>query len=133
MAERALMVMTRRVLTRFPFKQSIGSQSLILSQLSDSRSEIEQARLLTLQTASMMDRLGNKIARQYISMIKVVAPKMALNVIDRAIQASGGQGVSQDTELAYMWIGARSLRIADGPDAVHERVVARLELAKAKL
>ena len=133
MAERCLEVMIRRVLTRFPFKKAIGDQSLVLTKISDSRSEIEQARLLTLQTACMMDKLGNKVARQYISMIKVVAPRMALNVVDRAIQACGGQGVSQDSELAYIWAGARSLRIADGPDAVHERVVARLELAKAKL
>jgi acyl-CoA dehydrogenase len=84
-----------------------------------SRIEIEQARLLTMQAAVMMDTIGNKRARQHIAMIKVVAPNTALNVVDRAIQVFGGAGVCQDFELAYLWAGLRTLRIADGPDAVH--------------
>jgi acyl-CoA dehydrogenase len=92
--------------------------------------EIEQARLLTLKAAHMMDTVGNKAAQAEIAMIKVVAPKMLLAVIDRAIQAHGGGGVSQDFGLAYAWARSRVMRIVDGPDEVHRRAIARVELRK---
>jgi acyl-CoA dehydrogenase len=92
--------------------------------------EIDQARLLTLQAAHMMDTVGNKEARREIAMIKVVAPKMAQKLVDRAIQVHGGGGVSQDFHLAYAYARTRTMRIVDGPDAVHEEAVARLELRK---
>jgi len=133
MAERALNTMKRRVLTRTAFKTLLSKFATTQCDIAQSRCDIEQARLLTLQCAFMMDTLGNKHARDYISMIKIVAPNMACRVIDRAIQAYGAGGVSQDTELAYFWSSARSLRIADGPDVVHEKVIAKLELLHSKL
>jgi acyl-CoA dehydrogenase len=128
-AERALELMVRRVKERVAFGKPLSEQGVIQEWIADSRIEIEQARLLTLKAAYMMDTVGNKVARKEIAMIKVVAPNMALNVIDRAIQAFGAAGVSEDFPLAYMWANARTLRLADGPDEVHRRTVARLELS----
>ena len=129
-AERALELMCRRVHQRVAFGKRIADQGTIRRDIADSRIEIDQARLLTLQAASMMDTVGNKAARAEIAMIKVVAPNVALRVLDRAIQAHGGMGVSQDTFLAYAWAQSRTLRLADGPDEVHRESVAKLELRK---
>eukprot|EP01083_Nonionella_stella_P025905 71318_1 len=131
--ERALDWMKKRCLTRYAFGSMMAQKTSIQQDIADSRCEIEQARLLVLQTAAMMDKLGNKKARQWISMIKVVGPRMGCKIVDRAIQANGGLGVSQDTPLAKMYSDLRSLRLADGPDEVHQRVVARLELLNSKL
>lgn len=130
LAERALEDLTKRVQSRTAFGKKIAEQGVVQEWIADSRIEIEQARLLTLKAAYMMDTVGNKEAKTEIAMIKVVAPNMALRVIDRAIQAFGGAGVSDDFTLAYHWAQARTLRIADGPDEVHRRQVARLELQK---
>ncbi|ETO09274.1 acyl-CoA dehydrogenase domain protein [Reticulomyxa filosa] len=135
MSERALHLMKNRALTRQTFGKATANHSNIRQDIAVSRMEIEQARLLTLQAAALIDKLGNKHpkTRQYVSMIKVVAPQTACQVLDRAIQVFGGAGVSQDTELAHLWASARSLRIADGPDDVHKEVIGRGELAFAKL
>lgn len=130
LAERALEDLTKRVQNRTAFGKKISEQGVVQEWIADSRIEIEQARLLTLKAAYMMDTVGNKEAKTEIAMIKVVAPNMALRVLDRAIQAFGGAGVSDDFTLAYHWAQARTLRIADGPDEVHRRQVARLELKK---
>ena len=130
LAERSLEAMVSRVKVRAPFGRPLAEQGVIREWIADSRMEIEQARLLTLKAAHMMDTVGNKAAQAEIAMIKVVAPKMLLAVIDRAIQAHGGAGVSQDFGLAYAWARARILRIADGPDEVHRRAIARVELQK---
>jgi acyl-CoA dehydrogenase len=127
MAERALEAMCRRVLERTAFGKRLADQGTIRADIAQSRTEIEQARLLTLNAAQMMDRVGNKKARTEIAMIKVVAPNVALRVIDRAVQAHGGAGVSDDF-LARAWTHARTLRLADGPDEVHLESIARREL-----
>jgi acyl-CoA dehydrogenase len=127
-AERALELMSERVKQRVAFGKPLAEQGVIREWIADSRIEIEQARLLTLKAAYMMDTVGNKAARKEIAMIKVVAPNVALRVIDRAIQAHGGGGVSSDFPLASMWANSRTLRLADGPDEVHRRDIARLEL-----
>jgi acyl-CoA dehydrogenase len=129
-AERALETMCRRVQARMAFGKPIAEQGTIRADIAKSRMEIEQARLLTLHAAYRMDTAGNKAARAEIAMIKVVAPNMALRVLDRAIQAHGGAGVSQDTFLAEAWALARTLRLADGPDEVHIESIAKLELRK---
>ncbi len=125
MAERALETMCQRVQSRVAFGKPLADQGTIRAEIAISRMEIEQARLLTLKAAYMMDTVGNKTARTEIAMIKVVAPNVALRVLDRAIQAHGGAGVSQDTFLAAAWASVRTLRIADGPDEVHTESIAK--------
>jgi len=129
-AERALETMCKRVQSRVAFGKPLAEQGTIRADIAKSRIEIDQARLLTLAAAYKMDTAGNKAARAEISMIKVVAPNIALQVLDRAIQAHGGAGVSQDTFLAEAWAHVRTLRLADGPDEVHLETVAKLELRK---
>src|SRR5271154_484 len=130
LAERALEVMCKRTQARVAFGKALAEQGTIRADIAVSRMEIEQARLLTLKAAHMMDTVGNKAARLEIAMIKVVAPSMTLRVLDRAIQAHGGAGVSQDTFLASAWAAVRTLRLADGPDEVHIESIAKWELAK---
>ena len=129
-AERALETMCKRVQARVAFGKPLAEQGTIRADIARSRMEIEQVRLLTLRAAYMMDTTGNKEARAEIAMIKVVAPNVALQVLDRAIQAHGGAGVSQDTFLAAAWANVRTLRLADGPDEVHTESIAKLELRK---
>src|ERR1700712_2704371 len=128
MAERALEMMVKRAASRTAFGKQILEQGVIQQQIAESRIEIEQARLLTLKTAWLIDNVGPKGARTEVAAIKVIAPRVALAVLDRAIQVHGGMGVCQDTPLAGMWAGARTLRLADGPDEVHLRSVARQEI-----
>ncbi|MEL6214467.1 MAG: acyl-CoA dehydrogenase [Pseudomonadota bacterium] len=128
LAERALEAMCKRVDERVAFGRPLSQQGVVRESIAESRIDIEQARLLTLKAADMMDKVGNKVARSHIAMIKVVAPTMALRVIDRAIQCHGGGGVSQDFMLAYAWAMSRTLRLADGPDEVHRVTIAKLEL-----
>ncbi len=130
MAERAIEAMCRRAGTREAFGRPLAAQGVVREAIADSRIDIEQARLLTLKAADMMDKVGNKVARAEIAMIKVVAPSMALRVLDRAVQVHGGAGVSGDFPLAAAWAGARTLRLADGPDEVHRASLAKLELAR---
>ncbi|MAS09297.1 acyl-CoA dehydrogenase family protein [Salinisphaera sp.] len=132
LAERALEAMCERVESREAFGRKISEFDSIRKNIARSRIEIEQARLLTLKAAKMMDEVGNKEARQEIAMIKVIAPEMALNVIDRAIQAHGAMGVCQDTFLASAWANVRTLRLADGPDEVHLDSIAKLELRRQR-
>jgi acyl-CoA dehydrogenase len=128
-AERALELLCRRVQSRVAFGKRLAEQSVWHERIAQSRCMIEQARLLTLKAAYMMDTVGNKVARREIAMIKAVAPTMACQIIDWAIQAHGGAGVSDDFPLAGSYAGIRSLRLADGPDEVHNGTIARLELA----
>ncbi|ERN54731.1 acyl-CoA dehydrogenase [Alkalihalophilus marmarensis] len=127
-AERALELMCERAVKRTPFGKPLAKQGVVGEWIATSRIEIEQARLLTLKAASMMDTVGNKVAKKEIAMIKVIAPQMALRVIDRAIQAFGAAGVSEDVPLAAMYANIRTLRIADGPDEVHLAAIAKQEL-----
>jgi acyl-CoA dehydrogenase len=129
-AERALELMCRRVTARVAFGKTIAEQGTIRRDIAQSRIDIDQARLLTMRAAHLMDTVGNKAARAEIAMIKVVAPNVALQVLDRAIQAHGAAGVSQDTFLAHAWASSRTLRLADGPDEVHLETIAKLELKK---
>jgi acyl-CoA dehydrogenase len=130
MAERAIDLMCDRAVARTAFGKPLARQGVVQQQIAKSRIEVEQARLLVLKAAWMVDRGGAKSARTEIAAIKVVAPRVATTVIDRAIQVHGGAGVSDDTPLASMWAGARTLRLADGPDEVHLRDVARAELRR---
>jgi acyl-CoA dehydrogenase len=130
-AERALGSMCARVKARVAFGKPLAEQGTIRADIAESRIEIDQARLLTLRAAHLMDTVGNKAARSEIAQIKVVAPRMALRVLDRAIQAHGAAGVSEDFPLSKAWAHARTLRLADGPDEVHLEAIAKLELAKA--
>ncbi|MBI4561176.1 MAG: acyl-CoA dehydrogenase family protein [Candidatus Rokubacteria bacterium] len=129
-AERALEAMCRRAMSRIAFGKAIAEHDVTLERIAESRIEIEQARLLVLKAAYMMDRVGNKAARSEIAQIKVAVPNMTLRVLDRAIQVHGGGGVSQEFWLASAWAHSRSLRFADGPDEVHRRQIGRLELRK---
>jgi acyl-CoA dehydrogenase len=129
-AERALEMMCQRVKSRVAFGKPLAEQGTLRADIAQSRMEIEQARLLTLKAAYMMDTVGNKEARAEIAMIKVLAPNVTLRVLDRAIQAHGGAGVSQDTFLAGAWANVRTLRLADGPDEVHIESLAKNELQK---
>lgn len=127
-AERALDLMCKRAVERVAFHRPLADQGVVREWIARSRLAIDQARLLVLHTAWVIDNQGTKAARQQIAGIKAVVPQMALEVVDRAIQTHGGAGVSQTTPLAEMWAGLRTLRLADGPDEVHLRDVARLEL-----
>ncbi|RLL46873.1 acyl-CoA dehydrogenase [Oceanobacillus piezotolerans] len=130
MAERSLELLCKRANERVAFGKKVSEQGVIRNWIAESRIEIDQARLLTLNAAHMMDTVGNKIARKEIAMIKVIVPNMALKVIDRAVQVHGGGGVSDVFPLARLWAHARHLRLADGPDEVHVETVAKLELRR---
>ena len=129
-AEVALEKMARRLLSRRAFGKLVAEHSIWEQRVAEARTEIEMCRLLCLKAADMMDRAGNKSARLEIAMIKVAAPRMALKIIDDAIQAFGGAGVTSDPGLAKLYTGIRTLRLADGPDEVHNRTIARMEFAK---
>jgi len=129
-AERALELMCKRLNSRVAFGREVSRQSVWQERIAEARCMIEQARLLTLKAAYMMDTVGNKVAKAEIAMIKIVAPNMACQIIDWAIQAHGGGGVSQDFPLAFAYAHQRTLRLADGPDEVHRNSLAKLELAK---
>lgn len=130
LAERALELMCKRASSRVAFGKSIAAQTVTQERIAEARCRIDMARLLTLKAAWMMDTVGNKVAKAEIAMIKVVAPTMACDVIDWAIQVHGGGGVSGDFPLAYAYANARTLRFADGPDEVHRNSIAKLELGK---
>jgi alkylation response protein AidB-like acyl-CoA dehydrogenase len=129
-AERALEKMCQRLMTRTAFGKRIVDHSVWEQRIAEARTNIEMTRLLTLKAAYMMDTVGNKVAKSEIAQIKVAGPRIALQVIDDAIQAHGGGGVTSDFGLAKMYAGIRTLRLADGPDEVHNRTIARLELKK---
>jgi len=129
-AERALELMCKRLNSRVAFGREVARQSVWQERVAEARCMIEQARLLTLKAAYMMDTVGNKVAKAEIAMIKIVAPNMACQIIDWAIQAHGGGGVSQDFPLAYAYAHQRTLRLADGPDEVHRNSLAKLEYAR---
>jgi acyl-CoA dehydrogenase len=130
LAERALELMCKRSLSRVAFGKTVAQQTVTQERIAEARCRIDMARLLTLKAAWMMDMAGNKVAKTEIAMIKVVAPNMACQVIDWAMQAHGGGGVSDDFPLAYAYAGARTLRFADGPDEVHRNAIAKWELGK---
>ena len=132
-AERAVELMCRRVQSRIAFGRPLADQGTIRADIAESRMEIEQARLLTMKAAAMMDTVGNKAARNELAMVKVVVPRMTLRVLDRAIQAHGAAGVCDDFPLAAMWAHTRTLRLADGPDEVHREAIARTELKKSSV
>jgi acyl-CoA dehydrogenase len=128
-AERALELMCRRASERVTFGRPVADRGNIQDWIAEARIELEMVRLLTLKTAWLMDTVGNKHARTEIAAIKVAAPNVALKIVDRAIQVHGGGGVSDDFPLAWTYAHLRTLRLADGPDEVHKRTLARLELA----
>ncbi len=130
LAERALEKMCRRVASRTTFGKPVSERTVTLERIAESRIQIDQARLLVLNAADRMDRVGNKVAAREIAMIKVAAPNMACKVIDWAIQAHGGGGVTSDFGLAYAYANARTLRLADGPDEVHRNQIGKLELRR---
>ncbi|MBA4178941.1 MAG: acyl-CoA dehydrogenase, partial [Leptothrix sp. (in: Bacteria)] len=130
LAERALTLMCERATSRTAFGKTIAQQTVTQERIAEARCMIDQSRLLTLKAAWMMDRAGNKSAKAEIAMIKVVAPTMACQVIDWAMQVFGGAGMCQDTPLAYFYTLARTLRYADGPDEVHRNAIAKIELGK---
>ncbi|MGH8175102.1 MAG: acyl-CoA dehydrogenase family protein [Steroidobacter sp.] len=129
-AERALELMCKRLTARVAFGKPISTQSVWHERIAESRCLIDQARLMVLKAAHMMDTVGNKVAKKEIAMIKVIVPNMTLKIIDWAIQAHGGGGVTEDFPLAHLWAGQRTLRLADGPDEVHRAAIAKLELGK---
>ncbi|HZP11837.1 MAG TPA: acyl-CoA dehydrogenase [Nevskiaceae bacterium] len=130
LAERALEKMCKRTLSRVAFGRPVAAQTVTLERIAEARIKIDQARLLTLKAAYMMDTVGNKVAAKEIAMIKVAAPNMACEVIDWAIQAHGGGGVTDEFGLSYAYAQARTLRLADGPDEVHRNQIGKLELSK---
>jgi acyl-CoA dehydrogenase len=130
LAERSLELMCKRALSRVAFGRTVAEQGVTRERIAEARCRIDMARLLTLKAAWIMDVAGNKTAKAEIAMIKVVAPTMALQVIDWAMQAHGGAGVCEDFPLAGFYAGARTLRFADGPDEVHRNAIAKLELGK---
>mgnify|MGYP003498595864 CR=1 FL=1 len=130
MAERALELMCKRASSRVAFGKAVAAQTVTQERIAEARCKIDQARLLTLRSAWLMDVGGNKLAKNDIAMIKVVAPNMACQVIDWAMQAHGGGGMSQDFPLAYFYTLARTLRFADGPDEVHRNSLAKMELGR---
>jgi acyl-CoA dehydrogenase len=130
LAERALEKMCRRALSRTAFGRPVAAQTVTLERIAEARILIDQARLLTLKAAYMMDTVGNKVAAKEIAMIKVAAPNMACQVIDWAIQAHGGGGVTDDFGLSYAYAQARTLRLADGPDEVHRNQIGKMELGR---
>jgi acyl-CoA dehydrogenase len=130
LAERALELMCKRATSRVAFGKTVASQTVTQERIAEARCKIDMARLLTLKAAWLMDVAGNKVAKTEIAMIKVVAPNMACQVIDWAMQVHGGGGMCDDFPLAYAYAGARTLRFADGPDEVHRNAIAKWELGK---